>query len=646
MQFIWELLTFIVLPISIPFAQGTSEWLEAVRPYYLHDLFLPLDYQPGKNSFILQKIRRGERRDLLRLDGSGSIRHIWSTWCRSFEQNTGTEAGKIYLRIYVDDEKAPGIEGKLDDIFLAAERTGARYMPQPAFNYEGGYNLYLPVYFRAGIRVEIEALDDLDEFYIQLDYRRTAAQETPARLYGIREPSGLRLAYRGKGAPEFERDHREAKKLVHTDFRFQLITGESSVPLQIVGPGIIRQMSLSGEALDQVRLQIFWDEQKAPAVQVPLKYFFGQFRTVGLSSRPAEADCYFPMPFRKKAKFALSLLPGPADNSAVGLRLSWEEVKQLPSQALYFCARFSEENPTRGFQDFPILEVEGSGHFLGVNLFDSGHNHGGGDVALIDASGPVPLVLHGICAEDYFSFAWHKTGQMHEYAGAPEHGRRYRFHFENPYPFKHSLRVNFGAFGDQHPRSVAFWYQSISTEVVDQDSWIAPDAPWKVLGPLAMTQSFPMGKEAEKLATKVVLNAPEVIEISPQPVSMLGGFLDLCHFYRHFITRTAGTGFIAGDGKYRAVTDLYLPAAESMNWRIGSDDRLTVRINDQPAQEVKEFAGFQSSIIQVNLQAGWNRIEVTFENHENVNWRWPGFSLALNVPRTEYARLRWGKPGS
>ncbi len=190
---------------------------------------------------------------------------------------------------------------------------------------------------------------------------------------------------------------------------------------------------------------------------------------------------------------------------------------------------------------------------------------------------------------------------------------------------------------------MAFWYQSPGLEDEDQDSWIAPEAPWKVLGPLAMTQMFPAGDDLEGMATKVLLNAAEAIDISWQPVPMHAGFLDLCHHYRHFITRTSGTGFIAGDGQYRAVTDLYVPAAESMKWRIGHDDQLVVRINGQPAQPLNEAAGFQASIIPVNLKAGWNRVEITLENHENVNWRWAGFSLALNVRQSEFAKMRWGK---
>lgn len=644
MRFLWMLPVLFLPAVPTPFAQGVAEGLEDARPYYLRDLYLQRDYIPGKNSYIFQKLHRGDRKDLLKLDGSGSVRHIWSTWCRSFEKNTGTEPAKVFLRVYVDGEKSAGLEGKLDEIFLAAERTGARHMPQPAFNYEGAYNLYLPIFFRAGIRIEMEALDDLDEFYVQVDYRKTPAQESPARLSAAREPAGLRLVYKGKGAPEFDRGLTNQKtKVNHTNFTFQLIPGQSSPPLEIGGPGIIRQLSFSGEALDQIQLQMFWDGQKSPAVQAPLKYFFGRFRTIGLFSRSDSADCYLPMPFNRDARIALSLLPGPSRSAAVDVRLTWDEVRELPPGALYFCARYREEKSTTGFQDYIIMRAAGPGLFVGLNLFDSGHNHGGGDAALIDAAGPDPQVLHGICAEDYFSFAWHKTGASHDYAGAPEHESRYRFHFENPYPFKRSLQVRFGTFGDLNPKSVAFWYQGPALEDANTDSWIAPDAPWKVLGPLAMAQSFPAENGPDKMPTTVPLNSPVSIDISWQPALMYSGFLDLCHHYRYFTTRTSGTGFIAGDGQYRAVTELYVPSAASMKWRVGHDDRFALRINGQPQQVFNESAGFQSSIVSVNLNEGWNTVEATFENHENVDWRWPGFSLSLNVQPQDYAKMRWGK---
>ena len=58
---------------------------------------------------------------------------------------------------------------------------------------------------------------------------------------------------------------------------------------------------------------------------------------------------------------------------------------------------------TLGYQQYSVLQIHGNGLFVGVNLFDSGHNHGGGDAALIDAATTHPRVLHGICGEDYFA---------------------------------------------------------------------------------------------------------------------------------------------------------------------------------------------------------------------------------------------------
>ena len=49
----------------------------------------------------------------------------------------------------------------LDEVFRAAEATGDRYVPEPAFNYQGAFNIYLPIFFQGGLRVEIEALESV-----------------------------------------------------------------------------------------------------------------------------------------------------------------------------------------------------------------------------------------------------------------------------------------------------------------------------------------------------------------------------------------------------------------------------------------------------------------------------------------------------
>src|SRR3974390_184880 len=54
--------------------------LELARTYFLSDLVKPHRYTPGKNSFLFQTLHEGQKKTLLELTGSGSIRHLWSTW--------------------------------------------------------------------------------------------------------------------------------------------------------------------------------------------------------------------------------------------------------------------------------------------------------------------------------------------------------------------------------------------------------------------------------------------------------------------------------------------------------------------------------------------------------------------------------------
>src|SRR5207244_5976149 len=179
--------------LGVPGGAAPLGWSRAARVgcWYLDPLIYPHRYAPAKNSFIFQNLKRGERKTLADVKGSGSLRHFWTTWARSFDLNAIAEDHKVLLRIFVDGEGSGAVAGTIDEVFRAAEATGDRYVPEPAFNYQGAFNIYLPIFFQGGLRVEIEALDDLEEFYAQLDYRVTPRSESDARLVSQRTASGL-----------------------------------------------------------------------------------------------------------------------------------------------------------------------------------------------------------------------------------------------------------------------------------------------------------------------------------------------------------------------------------------------------------------------------------------------------------------------
>src|SRR6266536_4063753 len=88
---------------------------------------------------------------------------------------------------------------------------------------------------------------------------------------------------------------------------------------EITGPGAIQQIWLTPAPLDKTRwniLRFYWDDETEPSVECPLGDFFacGWGRYCQISSLPvcvnpgSAFNCYWQMPFRKKAKVTLENL--------------------------------------------------------------------------------------------------------------------------------------------------------------------------------------------------------------------------------------------------------------------------------------------------------------------------------------------------
>ena len=77
------------------------------RDYYLNDLIQPHRYTPGKNSFLFQTLHLGQRKTVLNLVGSGSVRHLWITW--SIPGSDMVSPGRVLLRVFVDKQPNPSM---------------------------------------------------------------------------------------------------------------------------------------------------------------------------------------------------------------------------------------------------------------------------------------------------------------------------------------------------------------------------------------------------------------------------------------------------------------------------------------------------------------------------------------------------------
>jgi hypothetical protein len=258
--------------------------------------------------------------------------------------------------------------------------------------------------------------------------------------------------------------------------------GESLELASLNGPGVVRAVkarvnSEQRYAWRKLVIEATWDGAANPQVASPLGPCFGfDWDTAEYGSVPAgclhgQAYQYFPLPFRKSAKFRLqSYLEMPANAE---LEIEWAPIPSLPSDIAYFYARWRHEPDSKTF-DYAFLETAGRGHFVGVSMpidhpFEGWWGEGDEKVWVDDDDFP-PFV--GTGSEDYFGDAWgirYLSGPS--YGASSFKGHRtcnYRWHFADLIPFEKRMRMtieNYGPNG-QGPQgqydysSTAFWYQA------------------------------------------------------------------------------------------------------------------------------------------------------------------------------------------
>jgi|SRR5215204_5156449 len=273
----------------------------------------------------------------------------------------------------------------------------------------------------------------------------------------------------------------------NADFK-QIKPGETLVMVDHKGPGVVRRWWLTiaprnvRELHRSLIIRCYWDGEKDPSVEVPVSDFFGMgfgqwkdFISLPVNMTSGGYNTYWPMPFHKSALITVENRGTiPVTNFYYNIDIRTHE--KLPNNALYFHALYKQER-TKSGEPIIILDTKGQGHYVGTLLSmqpqrgaNLGYLEGDEKITIDRASGPSIL---GTGTEDYFSSGWYyDTGEY----GAPYHGvtikdedsgriNTYRWHIEDPIPFKKSFKfeLEHGGTNDMpgvEYTSVAFWYQT------------------------------------------------------------------------------------------------------------------------------------------------------------------------------------------
>jgi hypothetical protein len=276
------------------------------------------------------------------------------------------------------------------------------------------------------------------------------------------------------------------------------IPGETIVLGDLPGPGMVTHIWLTAAANEYgwprlLRLRIYYDGNSTPSVDAPVGDFFGvghgferdiNSLMVRDSSSGRSRNCYWPMPFRRACRIAITN-EGRRRVSNLYYHVDWRKLPALPANAAYFHALYRQALPAVAGKPYEVLAVQGRGHYVGtvMSVIQTAAGWFGEGDDRIYVDGEKTAGIQGTGTEDYFNDAWSLREAQGLYTGVPvaegtDVGARmtaYRWHYADPIPFTRSFRFDFEHAGctynpdgtvrsafEERPdlfSSVAFWYQ-------------------------------------------------------------------------------------------------------------------------------------------------------------------------------------------
>ncbi len=293
--------------------------------------------------------------------------------------------------------------------------------------------------------------------------------------------------------------------------RFENIPdGKRRTLFQVDGAGVINHIWITIAppppelSRNDIILRMYWDGEENPSVEAPIGPFFGQgwdesynYASLPLAAGPRGGRglvCYFTMPFATGARIevendsgqnidafyyyvdyvAMDVLPD--DMGRFHAWYNHELTEALPEGENEWGLLGPQEENTTGSENYLIADIEGKGHFVGVNYFVHCPTpiwYGEGDDMIFIDGEQWPPSLHGTGTEDYFNTSWapkalfshpyYGYARVNEDTGWLGRTHVYRFHISDPVYFNESLR-----FSIEHGHnnnltldlaSVAYWYQ-------------------------------------------------------------------------------------------------------------------------------------------------------------------------------------------
>ncbi len=383
-----------------------------------------------QGQFVRTDTREGRKESvLLDAEGPGAIVRFWATW-HTAPRNT--------LRVYIDGDETPAIEGPMADLIdgglLVLPPLGQGVSPHTEYD-RRGHNLYLPIPYAKSCRITYEE-PRKGPFYYQINYR-TYAQGTPLESFTMERLAQLRpLIARVQRDLSLSRPPETSSLAMLPGTRLE---PGKSLSVELEGPAAIRELAIlvaaedPDQALRSTVLEIAFDGDRT--VWCPVGDFFGtghQFhphRTWYTAVVPGGAmTSYWSMPFRKTCRVTLHNLGGQLvhatlcdirtgewtwDERSMHFHATWRQLTKVETQ--------TNKGAHHGAFDVNYATVKGQGVYVGdtLTLFNGASAWWGEGDEKIFVDGEAFPSHFGTGTEDYYGYAWCRS----EFFEAPFHAQ-------------------------------------------------------------------------------------------------------------------------------------------------------------------------------------------------------------------------------
>lgn len=317
--------------------------------------------------------------------------------------------------------------------------------------------------------------------------------------------------------------------------------GQTLVLADVEGPGVITHIWNTVNSPEPghprlLRLRMYWDDETEPSVDCPLGDFFAgghgmdipvDSALVRVTARGRARNCYWPMPFRKRA--LITLTNEGRRLVSIHFNIHWQQLPSIPEHVGYFHAEYRQAFPAPAGRNYTIADITGRGHYVGtvmsVLAMERGWWGEGDELFFVD--GETEPSIYGTGTEDYFCDAWGFVQQSGLYYGTPYYeGEKqplnrsvcYRWHVPDPITFQSSLRLDI-----EHVGVVWGPDGKIASHTAERADDIASVAFWYQLEPHRPFEAMPQGYERLGYDLAGSLDGPKIHQravVSPSSIRL------------------------------------------------------------------------------------------------------------------------------